>query len=234
MYNKFFKKLIDFLLSAFLLLILLPLIVVIFLIVWFETRRFPIFKQLRGLTHNNRLFYVYKFRTLLDKDFSSMKDFSNSGLKREHLRQQLTLSGRLLRKTGLDELPQLINVLRGEMSLIGPRPLIKEDLYLIQKEYPEFYNQRDKLKLKPGITGLWQINRDSSFSIESLAYWDSIYKENLTFLNDLRILLITLYIILLSKHKDAILPEEKIRLSLSLTILFLYTFFLTVTISVIF
>lgn len=233
MYKKIFKPISDRVLSAVLLVTFFPLFIVISIIIWAETKRFPLFKQLRGLTHNSKLLHIYKFRTLVDCDSSLLKSFSSTGLKREHLQQQLTISGRLLRKTGLDELPQLFNVIKGEMSLIGPRPLVMEDLGFIRKQYPEVYKIRESLEIKSGITGLWQLNRDSSFSVESLAYWDSYYQNNLTFYNDFRILLKTIYVILFSKHKDAIISENSLRLSLSLTVLLLYFFSLTLTVSLI-
>lgn len=233
MYKKIFKPVLDIILSAVLLVTFSPLFIIISIIIWAETKRFPLFKQLRGLTHNNKVLHIYKFRTLVDCNSSLLKSFSSSGLKREHLQEQLTNSGKLLRKTGLDELPQLFNVFKGEMSLIGPRPLVMEDLEFIRKHYPEVYKIRESLELKSGITGLWQLNRDSSFSIESLSYWDSFYQNNLTFFNDFRILLKTIYVILFSKHKDAIIPENRLRLSLSLTVLLLYFFSLTLTVSLI-
>ncbi|MCS7053186.1 MAG: sugar transferase [Ignavibacterium sp.] len=234
MYKTYFKRLFDLFVSLSLLIILFPLFLIIGIIVWIETKKFPVFKQLRGLSLNNQVFYIYKFRTLVESNSSSVKLNSNNSLKREHLSTHLTLSGKILRKTGLDELPQLINIIKGEMSLIGPRPLILEDLHIIKNSFPKVYEHRDSMKIKPGITGLWQINRDKDFSIHILHYWDSYYSNNITFLNDIKILFDTIYVILLSKHKDAILPEQKIRLSLSLTIIFLYTFFYTITISFLF
>ncbi|MCX7610519.1 MAG: sugar transferase, partial [Ignavibacterium sp.] len=168
------KKALDILLAIFLLIILFPVFVILSIFVFIETKRFPIFKQERGLTLSKNRFYVYKFYTL-KKSNPKLNYSPNQVLNHHYLKEEVTPLGRFLRKTGLDELPQLLNVLKGEMSLVGPRPLTITDLEHIKKFYPELYNVREKIDCLPGITGLWQLNKDESFSVELLIFWDNLY-----------------------------------------------------------
>ena len=143
MYQKYLKRLFDIIFSLILILILIPIMVLIFFLVWIFIG-FPIFTQKRpGL--NNEIFILYKFKTLYDftKYISETK-------------RQNTL-GNFLRKTGLDELPQLFNILKNDMSFIGPRPLLAEYL----KKYTNFEKKRHLVK--PGITGLAQINPEQKY-----------------------------------------------------------------------
>lgn len=228
MYKKFFKPILDFTLSFILLIVTIPLFLIISLIVFIETRRFPIFKQDRGLTHTNGRVTIYKFQTLKSTKHT-LKYSQKNNIEHKYLENQLTLSGRIIRKTGLDELPQLINVIKGEMSLIGPRPLIFEDLDFIKTKYNEIYNLRDKIKLKPGITGLWQVNRKEPFNIQSLIYWDLYYVRECNFVNDLKILLKTVFLILAFKHKDGI-NCDKSKVNYSLLIFLVYFSFIIISI----
>lgn len=116
----------------------------------------------------------------------------------------ITKTGKFLRLTGLDEIPQLLNVLKGEMSLVGPRPLIIRDLEQIEFYYPELYQKRENINIKPGVTGLWQVTKDDNFSVEYLIKKDLQYQSNLSFINDLKILLKTLKISILMQHKDSL------------------------------
>jgi len=139
MYQKYFKRVFDILFSLVLIVILFPLMVLIFFIVWLAIG-FPIFTQKRpGL--NNKIFTLYKFKTLYDP---SKKKLSES-------KRQSKL-GNFLRKTGLDELPQLFNILKNNMSFVGPRPLLIE--------YLKKYSKKEKKRhlVKPGITGLAQVD----------------------------------------------------------------------------
>lgn len=226
MYKKFIKPILDFTLSFIFLLVTIPLFLIISLIVFIETRRFPIFKQDRGLTHTNGRVTIYKFQTLKSTKHT-LKYSHKNNIEHKYLENQLTLSGRIIRKTGLDELPQLINVIKGEMSLIGPRPLIFEDLDFIKSKYIEIYNLRDKIKLKPGITGLWQVNRKEPFNIQSLIYWDLYYVKDCNLINDLKILLKTVFLILSFKHKDGI-HFDKSKFNYSLLIFIVYFSFIII------
>jgi undecaprenyl phosphate N,N'-diacetylbacillosamine 1-phosphate transferase len=187
MYQKYFKRVFDILFSLVLIILLFPLMVLIFFIVWLAIG-FPIFTQKRpGL--NNKIFTLYKFKTLYDP---SKKKLSES-------KRQSKL-GNFLRKTGLDELPQLFNILENNMSFIGPRPLLVEYL----KKYSS--NEKKRHLVKPGITGLAQVNT-SSLEIKS---WkksfklDLYYSKNVNFFLDIQILVKTIALILSKKkqYKD--------------------------------
>jgi undecaprenyl phosphate N,N'-diacetylbacillosamine 1-phosphate transferase len=186
MYQRYFKRLFDIIFSLVLILFLFPLMVLIFFLVWFFIG-FPIFFQKRpGL--NNKIFTLYKFKSLYD----SNKNFS------ENKRQNKL--GDFLRKTGLDELPQLFNVFKNDMSFVGPRPLLIEYL----NKYKTYEKKRHLVK--PGITGLAQINPESS----GIKSWnksiklDIFYVKNVSFFLDIEILFKTVVLILFKKkqYKD--------------------------------
>ena len=186
MYQKYFKRLFDIAFSLSLILILFPAMVLIFILVWF-TIGFPIFTQKRpGL--NDRIFILFKFKTLYDASEDVME------INRQ------TKVGNFLRKTGLDELPQLFNILKNDMSFVGPRPLLTEYL----KKYTKYEKKRHLVK--PGITGLAQINPEPS----GLKSWnksielDIFYVNNISFFLDIKILLKTVVLVLLKKkqYKD--------------------------------
>jgi undecaprenyl phosphate N,N'-diacetylbacillosamine 1-phosphate transferase len=186
MYQKYFKRFFDIILSIVLIIILFPFMIFIFFIVW-VTVGYPIFKQKRpGL--NNKIFILYKFKTLYD---------SSENLP-ENKRQNKV--GNFLRKTGLDELPQLFNVLKNNMSFVGPRPLLVEYL----KKYSNY--QKKRHLVKPGITGLAQVNPDKT----GLKSWkksiklDIEYLTKVSFFFDIKILLKTAKLILMKKkqYKD--------------------------------
>ncbi len=175
-----FKRAADIAVSSALLLIALPAGILIALAVRMDSRGAVIFSQERA-GQNGKPFRIMKFRTMFVK--SARYEFSpkDSGDPR------ITGVGRFLRKTGLDELPQLLNVLKGDMSLVGPRP----EMEFIVKEYSEI--QKERLKVKPGITGLWQISEHRRAPIHENMEYDLYYIENQSLLLDLAILLRTFF-----------------------------------------
>ena len=183
MYKNYIKRIIDITLSVSLIIILLPIMIIIFFIVWIRIG-FPIFLQKRpGL--NNKIFTLYKFKSLYDADDSvSEKKRQNS-------------IGNFLRKTGLDELPQLFNVLQNNMSLVGPRPLLIKYL----DKYSEHEKQRHLVK--PGITGLAQVVDNPS----GIKFWrksiklDIFYASHVSFLLDIKILFRTVKLVILKKKQ---------------------------------
>jgi undecaprenyl phosphate N,N'-diacetylbacillosamine 1-phosphate transferase len=186
MYQKYFKRLFDIILSLSLLLFLFPVIVLIFFLVWFFIG-FPIFKQKRpGL--NGKIFTLYKFKTLYD----SSKNIS------ENKRQSKV--GNFLRKSGLDELLQLFNVLENNMSIVGPRPLLIEYL----KKYSK--NEKKRHLVKPGITGLAQVYPEPTGvkSWKKSMKLDVYYTSKISFLLDIQIIYKTVELVLLKKkqYKD--------------------------------
>lgn len=225
MHYSHLKSFTDFILALIAIIIFTPLIIIISIFVTLETGKFPIFKQLRGITLSNKRLFIYKFQTLKSNGYK-LQTPTNGKIEHKYLENQITYIGKFLRKTGLDEIPQLFNVLLGNMSLIGPRPLISEDLNYIKNNYPFIYELRDKLKTKPGITGLWQVNRNGDFNVRSLIYWDLYYEKNQSLFLDLKIFLKTLKIILLYKHNDAI-SNSKYEFNFSITFYLSYLTFLT-------
>jgi sugar transferase EpsL len=170
------KRLFDLVVSISLLLLLFPLIILVAILVNNKLGSPVLFKQQRpGL--NGRPFYLYKFRTMTDE-----KD-KDGQLLPDSIR--LTPFGELLRKYSLDELPQLMNVIKGDLSLVGPRPLLMEYLPLYTEE------QAKRHQVRPGITGWAQVNGRNAISWEEKFKLDVWYVENQSFRLDLRILVLT-------------------------------------------
>lgn len=171
-----FKRTADFFVALIVILVVSPIIILVGLLLSAQLKKSPFFIQKRpGL--NEKIFKVIKFQSMLDT-----RD-SNGNLLDDHLR--ITKFGQFLRKSSLDELPQLFNVLSGDMSFVGPRPLLVEYL----EYYSEYQKQRHNVR--PGITGWAQINGRNAISWEEKFKLDVAYVRNQSFLFDLRILLIT-------------------------------------------
>ena len=186
MYQKYFKRFLDVILSLILIIFFSPVMILLFFVIWFIIG-FPIFKQKRpGL--NNKIFTLYKFKTLYD----ASKNIQES-------KRQNSL-GNFLRKTGLDELPQLFNILKNDMSLVGPRPLLLEYL----NKYSNYEKKRHLVK--PGITGLAQVNPELSGvkSWNKSIKLDIYYTKNVSFFLDIQIFFKTMELILFKKkqYKD--------------------------------
>lgn len=176
MYRKYIKRVLDFTLSLIALIILSPLYLVLAILVRIKLGSPIIFKQERpGL--NEKIFTLYKFRTMTDE-----KD-ENGKLLPDEVR--LTKFGKFLRSTSLDELPELINIIKGDMSIVGPRPLLVEYLPLYNEK------QRCRHNVRPGLTGYAQISGRNSISWEEKFNDDLMYIENITFMEDLKIVLKT-------------------------------------------
>jgi len=177
MYARLFKPLFDRFAALLLLILLSPIMLITALLIRLDIGRPILFRQARpGL--NGKLFKIYKFRTMNDK-----RD------KEGHLlpdAQRLEGIGRVIRSLSLDELPQLFNILKGEMSFIGPRPLLPEYLPLYTKE------QQKRHLIRPGITGWAQVNGRNSISWKKKFAYDVYYVEHLSLALDLKIVLMTL------------------------------------------
>ncbi len=177
LYKDFFKRFCDLIISFILLLIFSPLIIFISLILFFNNNGSPFFFQIRpGL--NEKLFKIIKFKTMTDKKGVDGQLLSDS--------DRLTKIGQLIRNTSLDEIPQLINVLKGDMSLIGPRPLLVEYLSLYSEE------QKKRHNVRPGITGWAQVNGRNAISWQDKFKLDIYYVKNCSFLLDLKIIYLTI------------------------------------------
>lgn len=177
MYKKFIKRGIDLIVSITLSVILLPLFIVIYLILSIHNKGEVFFIQLRP-GKNQKLFNIYKFKTMRDLKSEDGKLLSDEA--------RTSSLGRVLRKFSLDEIPQLINVIKGEMSLIGPRPLLVQYLPL----YNSFQNRRHELR--PGITGWAQVNGRNAISWDERFEYDVWYVDNCSFLLDLKVIWKTL------------------------------------------
>lgn len=176
MYAKYFKRVLDFLLSLIAIIILSPVLLVIAILVRIKLGSPVLFKQKRP-GKNEKIFTLYKFRTMTDK-----KDENGNLLPDE---DRLTKFGKVLRSTSLDELPELFNILKGDMSIVGPRPLLVE--------YLELYNEEQKHRhdVRPGLTGLAQVSGRNSISWEEKFKDDIKYVNKVTFTNDIKIILKT-------------------------------------------
>lgn len=176
MYKSFFKRLMDIVVSVVFILCFWWLYIVLAVLIRIKLGGPVLFKQERpGL--NGKIFTMYKFRSMTDGRDKNGKLLSDS--------ERLTSFGRLLRATSLDEIPEFFNVLKGDMSLVGPRPLLVEYL----PRYNEFQARRHEVK--PGITGWAQINGRNAISWEDKFRYDVEYVINQSFLMDLKILFLT-------------------------------------------
>jgi len=177
LYKIFFKPLFDKLLAFFLIILFSPIFLIVSLLILIKLGR-PIFFTQERPTLNEKIFKIYKFRTM-----SNEKD-ENGNLLSDELR--LSGIGKIIRALSLDELPQLFNILKGEMSFIGPRPLLIEYLNLYSNE------QKKRHLVKSGITGLAQVNGRNAISWNEKFRLDVYYVENISFLLDLKIFWMTL------------------------------------------
>lgn len=177
MYKAFFKRLIDFIASFFGLLMLSPVFAIVTIGLFFANQGKPFFFQSRP-GKNERIFKIVKFKTMNDKKDSEGNLLSDA--------ERLTKIGSFVRKTSLDEIPQLINVLKGDMSLIGPRPLRTYYLPLYSEE------QKKRHNVRPGITGWAQANGRNAISWTKKFELDVYYVNNISFGLDLKIFFLTI------------------------------------------
>lgn len=173
MYKTFFKRAIDFIVAFFSLIILLPILLIVILLLSFANNGKSIFMQKR-IGFNNKTFSVIKFKSMndkKDKDGNLLRDVD-----------RLTPIGRVIRKTSLDELPQLVNVLKGDMSLVGPRPLLPEYL----PYYNDYHIRRHEVR--PGITGLAQVEGRNTLTFGERFNLDVKYVDTISFRLDAKII----------------------------------------------
>lgn len=177
MYHHFFKRFLDFVISFFGLIILSPIFLIVWICLFLANHGHPFFFQKRpGL--NEKIFTIIKFKTMNDK-----KDAKGNLLPDA---ERLTKIGKFVRKTSLDEIPQLLNVLWGDMSLIGPRPQLVQYLPLYNE------TQRKRHLVRPGISGWAQVNGRNTISWQQKFTYDVWYVEHLSFALDVKILFLTL------------------------------------------
>lgn len=181
MYQKYIKRGLDFILSLIASIILSPVMLMVAVLVRVKLGSPVLFKQQRP-GKNEKIFNMYKFRTMTDE-----RD-ENGELLPDEVR--LTKFGKTLRSTSLDELPELFNIVKGDMSIVGPRPLLVR--------YLPLYNERQKHRhdVRPGFTGLAQVNGRNSISWEEKFEWDVRYVEHITFWGDVKIIFKTVKTVL--------------------------------------
>lgn len=193
------KRLMDIFLSLIGIILLSPLFLITAMLIKIDDPQGKvIFKQVR-VGENGREFCMYKFRSMV----SSAEQLLNHLLEENEVSgamfkmkrdPRVTKIGRFIRKTSIDELPQLINVLKGDMTLVGPRPPLPREV----KEYNEYH--RCRLIVKPGCTGLWQVSGRSNVGFEEMVKLDLKYIENRSVLYDIKIILKTFLVLLGSKN----------------------------------
>lgn len=177
MYRHFLKRVIDFILALIGFILLSPIFIIVLIILMINNQGKPFFFQKRP-GKDEKIFKVIKFKTMNDKKGANGKLLPDA--------DRLTKAGIFVRKTSLDEIPQLLNVLKGDMSLIGPRPLLPE--------YLPLYNETQKKRhdVKPGITGWAQVNGRNAISWKKKFEYDVWYVENLSFILDIKIIFKTI------------------------------------------
>jgi lipopolysaccharide/colanic/teichoic acid biosynthesis glycosyltransferase len=197
-YQGSLKRWTDVALTVFFLPVIVPFSLFVALLIKLDSRG-PVLVKLRRLGEAHSSFYKYKFRTMVPEAEKVLLELlrSNEQLRAEYLRTykirndpRITRFGHLLRRTSLDELPQVFNVLKGEMSWVGPRDILDSELVM----YGEFGNKF--VTVKPGITGLWQVSGRSRLTYAERVRLDILYIDNVSFWLDMKILLRTIPVVL--------------------------------------
>ena len=194
MYKNFIKRLLDIIFSLILIILMSPIFLIISLLIKIEDGG-PVFYKQKRIGYKNKVFTIFKFR--------SMNVMNEQDELKVNQSERITKIGRFLRKTSLDELPQLINILKGEMSFVGPRPWTTDLL----PYYTE--NQRKRHNVKPGITGLAQTSGRNCINILERIKYDLEYVKNVTFINDLIICFKTVGILASAIFSKTKLPEKQ-------------------------
>ena len=192
MYRHFFKRLID-IVSA---LILLPLVLLVIFIMTFIIRiddNWPVFYNAKRMGRNGKPFKMFKLRSM-KVNAPDLRNADGSTFNSDH-DPRVTRTGRFMRKTSIDEIPQILNVLKGDMSFIGPRPVLANKPYT---EYDEI--RRKRLTVRPGITGYSQAFFRNSITQDEKFQYDCYYVDHLTFRLDVKILFVTVYSVLRRKN----------------------------------
>ena len=180
------KRVMDFVFATILLVVFSPLMLFTAILIKIDSRG-PVFFRQERVGKDGKIFRIFKFRSMVSDN--DMRDFSS--------RDEYTFVGKIIRRLSLDELPQLFNVIRGEMSLVGPRPWVVEYWTNMNKE------ERVRASVLPGITGLAQVKGRNGISIFSKIEYDIIYVKNFSFRQDVKILILTVLTVLSGRGLDA-------------------------------
>lgn len=202
---KIIKRFLDFVFSFLLIIFLIPLLLLIGITIKINSKG-PIIYTQKRIGKNNISFYCYKFRTMHHESKYLLKKIliTNPNFKSEFAESRkiindprITNIGKFLRFSSLDELPQIFNVFKGDMSLIGPRPIVKSEIKKYGNDFKKVFSN------KPGISGLWQVSGRNKLSYSKRVELDIIYSENISFRLDIKIFIRTILVILFPNDKGA-------------------------------
>lgn len=202
LFYDFTKRIIDIISASILILIFLPIIIIVVIAIKLESKGPILADTPRRVGRDDKYFYPYKFRSMIVNAYYLLK--TDPKFKAAYEEQQkggnykikndprITRVGKVIRKYSLDEIPQLVNVLKGEMSLVGPRPYYPEELAKQQKRYPQTQELvKEVLSVKPGITGYWQVSGRSEVKFDKRIQMDADYAMKKSILLDILIILKT-------------------------------------------
>ena len=204
-FYKFFKSVFDLVFALLFMILGSPIFIIIALLIKFSSRG-PIFFLQKRIGKNKKSFQCIKFRTMhpeaeniLENLFANNKVLRKEFEKNHKLKNdpRITNIGKFLRKTSLDEIPQFLNVLKMEMSIVGPRPVVSDEL----RKYGK--STKKVLSIKPGITGLWQVSGRNNLSYKRRVFLDCLYVKQINFLLDLRIIIRTFGVIFFPRDRGA-------------------------------
>lgn len=204
---KKIKRILDVILSLILLIILSPLFLLVAFLIWITDGNEIFVKEPLRLGIRGKEFKMYKFRSMIPnahkiihEDILYEKWKKNEGKLKLDEDTRITRIGKFLRRTDVDELPQLFNVIRGNMSLVGPRPMYQEEANRYLGKYPEGEKYIKRiLKVKPGITGIWQVSGRNSIKFKDRMIIEAKYASHINFVDDLKIFLKTPLVVLTRK-----------------------------------
>ena len=205
------KRVFDVLFALTLMTLLFPLGIILLIAAAWETRAFPLYIQERGVSLEKKPFRIYKLRTMRERTSRKHPHGIANIFFRPEFAGDVPAFCRWLRLTGLDELPQLWNILAGDMSFIGPRPLALTDLEAMKRESPSLYYMRAALTAPAGLSGLWQLYGSRDAGVENLVSLDVRYEETRSFFFDLSLVAKTIPTILFAKRSDAIVKKPVAR-----------------------
>lgn len=208
-YKRYIKRIIDIVFALFLLIIFFPIYLIIAIIIKLDSKG-PIFADVpERIGEGGKKFKMYKFRSMIvnahfllrtDPRFKALFEEYKKGSYKLKNDPRITRIGKFIRKHSLDEIPQLINVLKGEMSIVGPRAYYPDELDNQLKKYPKTKKLVKKvLSVKPGITGLWQVNGRSEINFDKRIAIDAYYVDHISLIEDLKIMLKTPWVMITGK-----------------------------------
>lgn len=205
------KRILDIVISSILLCIFSPLLLLVYILIWLEDRSEVFVKEPIRLGLNGKEFRMYKFRSMIPNAHKEILTNSKySDLKKKWKKQdgklkigedsRITKLGSILRKTDIDELPQLLNVFKGEMSIVGPRPMYRLEIEEHLKKYPKDSKKIEKIfTVRPGITGIWQVSGRNDIIFKERVNMESEYSENYNICLDMNIFFLTPYVVFTRK-----------------------------------